>query len=256
MRIKVMTFNIRYDTKGDGINCFDGRKAMIKEFLDKEMPDVIGFQEVLPHIRKWLSENLTDYVVLGMGRDAKYSDEGVSIAYRKDKFDLYKFDQFWLSETPDVPGSRFVLDQSTCPRITVLATLVSKEDGKVFTFANTHLDHVGKMARACGASLLMTRLMNDNKYPFFLTGDFNDFPDSDPIQTILKVPGVKELTEEISADGVTFHNYGKITKAHKIDYIFSNEETKLIKNSLKIHTDEKDGIWLSDHYPISVIAEI
>ena len=256
MKIKVMTFNIRYDTKDDGINCFDGRKAMIKEFLDKEMPDIIGFQEVLPHVRQWLTKNLTDYVVLGMGRDEHYGNEGVSIAYRKDKFDLYKFDQFWLSETPDVPGSRFVLDQSVCPRITVLATLVCKEDGKVFTFANTHLDHVGKMARVCGSSLLMTRLMNDNKYPFFLTGDFNDYPDSDCIQTILKVKGVKELTEEISADDVTFHNYGKITKAHKIDYIFSNEETKLKKNSLKVHTDEADGIWLSDHYPISVVAEI
>ena len=256
MKIKVMTFNIRYDTKDDGVNCFDGRKDMIKKFLDKEMPDIVGFQEVLPHVRQWLSKNLTEYVVLGMGRKEDYSDEGVSIAYRKDKFDLYKFDQFWLSETPDVPGSRFVLDQSQCPRITVLATLVCKEDSKVFTFANTHLDHVGKMARVCGASLLMTRLMNNNKYPFFLTGDFNDFPDSEAIQTILKVKGVKELTEDISADDVTFHNYGKITKSHKIDYIFSNKETTLDKKSLKIHTDNADGIWLSDHYPISVIAEI
>ena len=256
MKIKVMTFNIRYDTTGDGENCFNGRKAMIKEFLDKEKPDIVGFQEVLPHVRLWLSENMTDYVVLGMGRDKKYGDEGVSIAYRKDKFDLYKFDQFWLSETPDVPGSRFVLDQSACPRITVLATLVCKEDGKVFTFANTHLDHVGEMARVCGASLLMTRLMNDNKYPFFLTGDFNAFPDSGAIKTILKVDGVKELTAEIPASFATFHNYGKVKENCKIDYIFSNEETKLEKKSLKVHTDNKDGIWLSDHYPVSVIAEI
>lgn len=256
MKIKVMTFNIRYDTKDDGINCFDGRKDMIKAFLKKEKPDIIGFQEVMPHVRQWLAKNLTNYVVVGMGRNADFGGEGVSIAYRKDKFDLYKFDQYWISDTPDVPASRYNLDQSVCPRITVMATLVNKADGKVFTFANTHLDHVGVNARICGASLVMTRLMSGNKYPFFLTGDFNDFQDSDCIQSIVKTDGVKELTAEITADDVTFHNYGKITKAHKIDYIFTNEETKLKKNSLKIHTDEKDGIWLSDHYPISCVAEI
>ena len=69
MLVNAMTFNIRYDTLDDGANCFEGRKAFIKKFLDREKPDVIGFQEVLPHVRAWLCDNLPDYTVLGMGRN-------------------------------------------------------------------------------------------------------------------------------------------------------------------------------------------
>ena len=43
MQVKVMTFNIRYDTLDDGINCFEGRKKLIKEFFAQNKPDVIGF---------------------------------------------------------------------------------------------------------------------------------------------------------------------------------------------------------------------
>ena len=163
MLVNAMTFNIRFDTRDDGANCFEGRKALIKEFIDREKPDVIGFQEVMPHVREWLCNNLPDYTVLGMGRNPDYSGESVSIAYRKDKFDLVKFDQFWLSDTPDVPGSRYMLDQSPCPRISVQATLVSRKEGKLFTFANTHLDHVGAYAGLCGASLLMTKLLSEDR---------------------------------------------------------------------------------------------
>ncbi|MGN1122632.1 MAG: endonuclease/exonuclease/phosphatase family protein [Eubacteriales bacterium] len=250
MQVQVMTFNIRYDTKDDGINCFDGRKALVKAFLDREKPDVIGFQEVVPHVRAWLCENLPDYTVLGMGRNADYSGESVSIAFRKDKFDLVEFHQFWLSDTPDVPGSRYLLDQSGCPRISVQASLVSRAEGKVFTFANTHLDHVGKYAQVCGASLLMNKLLSGQKYPFVLTGDFNATPKQEAIRAIKAIKGVRDLTAGVK--GTTYHGYGKVDNA-KIDYIFSNRPA--VKDSLTVHKDCENGIWISDHYPISVTVD-
>lgn len=250
MQVQVMTFNIRYDTKDDGINCFDGRKALVKAFLDREKPDVIGFQEVVPHVRAWLCENLPDYTVLGMGRNADYSGESVSIAFRKDKFDLVEFHQFWLSDTPDVPGSRYLLDQSACPRISVQASLVSRAEGKVFTFANTHLDHVGKYAQVCGASLLMNKLLSGQKYPFVLTGDFNATPKQEAIRAIKAIKGVRDLTAGVK--GTTYHGYGKVDNA-KIDYIFSNRPA--VKDSLTVHKDCENGIWISDHYPISVTVD-
>lgn len=251
MLVNAMTFNIRFDTRDDGANCFEGRKALIKEFIDREKPDVIGFQEVMPHVREWLCDNLPDYTVLGMGRNPDYSGESVSIAYRKDKFDLVKFEQFWLSDTPDVPGSRYVLDQSPCPRISVQATLVSRKEGKLFTFANTHLDHVGAYARLCGASLLMTKLLSENKYPFILTGDFNALPDEASIKEIKNLKGVHDLTAAVKE--TTYHGYGKETGC-KIDYIFSNKTA--VKGTLTVHKDKKGEVWLSDHYPISVTVDI
>lgn len=251
MNVNVMTFNIRYDTKDDGQNCFDGRKNLVKAFLDREKPDVIGFQEVVPHVRAWLCENLPDYTVLGMGRNADFTGESVSIAYRKDKFDLVSFRQYWLSDTPDVPGSRYLLDQSVCPRISVQATLVSRAEHKIFTFANTHLDHVGEYAKVCGASLLMNKLLSENPYPFALTGDFNATPDQNAIKVIKSQKGVRDLTASVKE--ATYHGYGTVTRNAKIDYIFSNRPA--VKNTLVVHKDCEKDLWLSDHYPISVTVD-
>lgn len=254
MKVNVMTFNIRYENPNDGINSFDNRKNLIKALLDKEMPDVIGFQEMVDGQRKWFDENMPNYTLVGSGRNPDYCGEGVSIAYNKHKFSLIKFDQFWLSPTPHIPGSRFSVDQSGCPRTTVFATLASKEDASVFCFANTHLDHAGKAAKLCGANLIMSKLTCENIYPFVLTGDFNSLPGSDPIKEITSIKGVNELTKGIKNNGATFHGFGKVTKNYKIDYIFSN--IKAVKDSLKVHTDNENGIWVSDHYPISVTVNI
>ncbi len=255
MKIKVMTFNIRYDNPGDGEYRFDNRKDGIKKFLDKEKPDLIGFQEVLPHVRAWLSDNLTDYVLLGMGRGKNYDDESASIAYRRDKFDLVRFEQFMLSDTPDIPGSRFHLDQSDCPRICSLATLVDRETTTVFNFANTHLDHIGRYAKVCGASMIVSKVLAGKEpLPFFITGDMNGRPNDPEILVFKNAPGVNDLTCGIPDDGITFHNYGKVEKDYKIDYIFSSG--KAVEGTLTLHDDKVNGVYLSDHYPVSVVAEI
>ena len=254
MKLKIMTFNIRFDNPDDGVNCFNGRKEYIKKFLDREKPDIIGFQEVLPHVRAWLNENLTDYVVIGMGRGKNYDDESSTIAYRKDIFDLVSFEQFMLSDSPDVQGSRYTLDQSGCPRIAAIATLVVREEGKVFSFCNTHLDHIGKLARYSGMTLILSKLMGAHKPPFIITGDLNATPDEEAIKLLKSHKEIKELTAGIPDDFATFHNYGKIKDNYKIDYIFTTLDE--VKGSLKVYDEQYGDIYLTDHFPISAEAEI
>ena len=38
MKLKLMTFNIRYDNPADGKNAFAGRRDMIIDFLRRESP--------------------------------------------------------------------------------------------------------------------------------------------------------------------------------------------------------------------------
>lgn len=250
MTINVMTFNIRCDVPIDGKNSFFGRRRLVKKMLLSEKPDIIGFQEVLPHVKKWLTKKLRDYEFIGIGRNSDFSGEAVPIAYKKDKFELLSYRQLWLSDTPSVPGSRFEnSDQSKYPRICVIATFFHKPDGKVFTFANTHLDHTGKMAKTNGAKLIVSELSKDS-LPFILTGDFNARPGDKPVRLILEDTSIKDLTESLGESFATFHNYGKVTSNCKIDYIFSNFGGTV--SNLKVHTDEKRGIYLSDHYPVSV----
>ena len=48
--MKLVTFNIRCDFGQDGENNFEYRKDLILKKIAQEKPDMICFQEVLPHI--------------------------------------------------------------------------------------------------------------------------------------------------------------------------------------------------------------
>ncbi len=87
--LKVMTFNIRYDSGYDGRNCWDNRKNPLTEYLSKEDCDVICLQEVLHNQYIHLTQHLSQYDVVGKGRvDGKTKGEYAPIYYKKKKFDL------------------------------------------------------------------------------------------------------------------------------------------------------------------------
>ena len=114
--IKLVTFNIRCDYDQDGANSFRFRKPVILKKLAEEKPDVICFQEVLPHVAAWLKENLTEYTVIGCGRSETLEDEQMTVAFRTKRLNLINMETFWLSPTPYVPASRYE-EQSICPRV-------------------------------------------------------------------------------------------------------------------------------------------
>nr|WP_317428259.1 hypothetical protein [uncultured Blautia sp.] len=145
--MKLVTFNIRCDYGQDGENCFQFRKSFIKQKILCEKPDVICFQEVLPHVAVWLKEELEDdYYVVGCGRSKELDNEQMSVAYRKEKWNLISMDTFWLSETPFVPGSRY-REQSECPRVCTEVVLEDLQEKKVFRLMNVHLDRKRKIIR-------------------------------------------------------------------------------------------------------------
>ena len=90
--LKIVTYNLRTDTSGDGPQAFPYRKPYIRDRLLEESADIIGFQEVQPHMLRWLREVLEGYEVLGYGRGRDFGDEANPIAYKKDRFELQYFD--------------------------------------------------------------------------------------------------------------------------------------------------------------------
>ena len=154
--MKLVTFNIRCDYGQDGENCFQFRKSFIKQKILYEKPDVICFQEVLPHVAVWLKEELEDYYVVGCGRSKELDNEQMSVAYRKEKWNLISMDTFWLSETPFVPGSR-CREQSECPRVCTEVVLEDLQEKKVFRLMNVHLDHLGAEARRLGVNQILKK---------------------------------------------------------------------------------------------------
>ena len=253
MKISVVTYNIRCDVKDDGINYFFNRAYYVLKKIKSKLPDVIGFQETTDKISDFLKTNLPEYTFVGLGRNSDLRGESNLVAFRSDKFGALSTDQFWLSPTPMTPGSRYE-DQSLCPRICVSLVLNIKGTGTLFRMYNTHLDHISEYARTLGMDSIIKRLLSDKEIldlPLILTGDMNATPNA---ECIVNVTSVKELPliDAASSLADTFHGYGKT--GGKIDYIFVNENTKII--STEKWDDVFDGIYLSDHYPLEAVIEI
>ena len=244
--MKLVTYNLRYDFAGDGKNRFPLRQPLILKTIGKNKPDVICFQEILPHMAVWLKKSLTDYMVIGCPRGEHLDGEQVSVAFRRDGYSLLEMRSFWLSETPFVPGSRYP-DQSDCPRICTEALLLEEESGKVFRVFNTHLDHVGKEARRRGLEQILRRADAAELFPeapMILTGDFNAGPES-PEMAVLRWADLCNATEKI---GITYHGFGQADPPSQIDYIVLRGDLRCTR--IEKWTEEEDGVYLSDHYPI------
>lgn len=255
IKLKIMTFNLRVRVKADGVNIFDNRRDKIFNLIQREEPDVIGFQEASDVMMEWLKEALTDYYVLGHGRCKDYHGEGTPIAYRKDRFDLHSFKAQWLSFSPDEPASVLTgLDQSACPRMIVCAELVHKDADKPFAFFNVHTDHRGEQARVAECVLLAQQLATA-KVPYVVTGDFNALPDSASIAMLLSTKeqtGIVDATANIVG---SFHGFRGDVGTHKIDYVFTNLPTNP-DESYAIPDDDSDGCYYSDHNAICSFVEI
>ena len=250
--LKIFSFNIRINVD-KGANAFELRKHRIAELINAEKPDIIGFQEATDSMRAELSRMLDGYYVMGCGRGSDYRGESAAVAYRIDKFELIRLESFWLSATPSLPGSRYGEDQSSCPRITTALLLVEKSGGKPFWFINTHLDHVGKTARLLSSVQLM-QYMSEKNEPSILVGDFNAGPSSREICALTenKLLGLVDCTVGIEG---TFHDYGRMEKMSKIDYIFTNMPCD-IEKTFAYPDEAPNGTYYSDHLPVCAYIEV
>lgn len=253
--MKLVTFNIRCDFGQDKENCFSSRKKLIAAKIRKEQPDVICFQEVLPHVAVWLKENLEGYYVIGCGRDEKLGDEQVSVAYRRDTVNLISMDTFWLSGEPHVPGSRYDC-QSICPRVCTGAVFSYTGDpGKEYLFRlyNIHLDHLGGEARKLGLELILKRADQEPAFPgipVILAGDFNAEPDSPELAVLERCSDFTNVTEGI---GITYHGFEPEDTPERIDHIFAGRP--FVCQNVEKWEDRDGEVWLSDHYPICAVLE-
>lgn len=238
--------------KGDGINSWEFRRDLVLEKIQQQCPEIIGFQELLPHQASWLRERLPEYTFVGHGRDADYGGERPMIAVRND-LELLSYRAFWLSPTPDVPGSRFAI-QSQCPRTCAVAEVYFPAQKLAARIYDTHLDHLCAEAREAGLRQLLEVIRQDNEkhpLPILLMGDFNAAPADPELKPLFGKEGAALGLKDMTADtGITFHGYGNKEDEIKIDYLFATEPFIGAHTGTRLWNDERNGRYLSDHYPV------
>lgn len=260
LELNVMTFNIRLDHAGDGLNNWQYRKDIAVQMIKDNSIDILGTQEVLVNQLNDLKERLPEYNAIGVGReDGKDGGEFSALFYKKDKFTEVKSGTFWLSETPEVAGSKGW--DASYIRVATWAILKENTTGKEVFAINTHLDNDGLTARKEGGNLLMKKAMELGKgMPIVLTGDFNDTPDSETIKNITDQSKAdhlfdsKAIATKVSGTDWTFHDFGRLPENERmlLDYIFVSKQIKV--TDYEVLPDMLNGVFFSDHK--AVMAKI
>ena len=260
--LRVMTFNIRYANPGDGPNAWRFRRDWVAEIVRTNDVDILGCQEVLKVQQDDLLERLPGYASFGPGRDdGKDAGEAVPIFYRRERFKVLKEEAFWLSETPDVPGSKGW--GATLPRVTTYLRLKDWRSGATLSVVNTHLDHMSEEARRESARLI-NRYVADlpSGDVVILTGDFNCLPSSAPYRLLTEAAGEAERERvrlydsfDVASQGhegpeSTWNGFKEIVPQRRIDFVFVRRPEIVRRH--RILDDRRDGRFPSDHLPVVV----
>jgi endonuclease/exonuclease/phosphatase family metal-dependent hydrolase len=251
--LRVMSFNVRYPAKADGANVWENRRDLLVDTIRKYAPDVMGTQELFHIQGEYIVQKLPEMAWFGVSRRGNEEDEHMGVFYRKSSLELLQSGNFWLSETPDVPGS--ISWNMTLPRMVTWGEFRDRRSGKRFHYYNTHFAHRREddPARIQSAKLLVDHL---RKLPadttIVLTGDFNTDARSEPYRIL--VDFMQDSYSSVSQPNGpvgTFHGFSGTPGKARIDWILFRNGLKPI--GAETITMQADGRYPSDHFPVMTV---
>ncbi len=256
--LRVMSFNIRYDNPGDGVNAWPNRKDWVASLIRFHSADVVGVQEALLRQLVDLDARLPGWARVGVGRaDGREAGEFSAIYYRTDRLALLDSGTFWLSPTPEIAGSKGW--DTAIERIATYARFRDQRSGCQLLHLNTHFDHMGEQARQESARLIRRRLATlAGGLPVIVTGDLNTTPSSVAYRIFTRdtMPGAIAPLADAFTTSRTAH-YGPtsswnafkaIEPGRRIDYVMVSPGVDVLTHA--ILPDSWDGRFPSDHLPV------
>ncbi|MBP9004400.1 MAG: endonuclease/exonuclease/phosphatase family protein [Candidatus Hydrogenedentes bacterium] len=258
--LRVMTFNIRYGTAPDGENHWLKRRGLLVDTIRQYQPDVLGLQECLQVQGEYLQEHLPDYAWHGLGRNRDGSSEMTAVFYRKDRFAPLLIENFWLSDTPEEPGS-----MGWDAKITRMATrlrLFDRQTGRHFTLVNTHFDHMGEQAREQSVGVVVRRLEQcppPGDEPVIFIGDFNAAAGKSAPYTAAMNAGFRDAwveSPEKKGPSITFNGFKPVDPAadDRIDWILFKGPVEPVRCETIDRND--NGRYPSDHFPVFALFRL
>jgi endonuclease/exonuclease/phosphatase family metal-dependent hydrolase len=268
--LNIMSFNIRRGTAKDGRNHWIFRQDLVHEILNRYRPDVLGLQEAMDFQITALRAMLSGYEMVGEGSLGGSEGMHTAIFFNAARFSLSEEGTFWLSDTPDIPGSKGW--GNILPRTCTWARLVEKDSRQAFYFYNTHLDHISQRSRKKSVVFLAQHIhARSFPDPFVLTGDFNAGERSAPIRFL---KGKAHLNTRAKGGGfnptplrdtfrlqypdhrhvVTYHGFRKFLFRFRLDYIFVPSSIRV--QDAKIIQLRWKKRYPSDHFPLLTRIDI
>ncbi len=270
--LRVMSFNIRFSIAGHSEDLAENnwndaehpRRERSIRVIREAAPDLLGVQEARDQQIEDLKKALPEYAFYGIGRDdGKTAGEFSGIFYRRDRFTRKDAGSFWLSATPEKPGTSFYTVPNAVPRIASWVRLLDANTGHELVLLNQHWDHIDATARKKSAALVRQRLATIARgVPLIVTGDLNSKEDTPAFITLVGpdesgrklADSYRELHPQRSSDEASFDDWKGTLKGSRIDFILHTDEFTPIAAGI-IRTNY-DGRWPSDHYPVTATLRI
>lgn len=249
--LRVMTFNVRVPVD-TGMNAWSNRRDLMVQVIKAQHPDVLGTQELTEEQGEYIAAHLPGYAWFGQGRDGGTKGEHMGVFYRTDRLKVLLSGDFWLSDTPNVPGSQSW--GQPYPRMVTWARFRQLDGGGTFEYFNTHFPYLPKdvHARLLSADEILQRI---GTLPpgtrVILAGDFNCGPDTSVHAKLTEnLHDAWMASSSRSGPAKTFHNFtGKPDQ--RIDWILTRGFKVRTASTITTHDGER---YPSDHFP--VVAEL
>jgi endonuclease/exonuclease/phosphatase family metal-dependent hydrolase len=259
--LHAMSFNVRYDREGQTQpgepDYWPERALLTTEFLRLEQPTVLGVQEVEFNQLSAVEEGLgRHYRMVGFGRDGGAGGEYSAIFYDARRLTVKWWDQYWLSDTPDLIGSATWGNSVT--RIVTWAELHDNVTGRDFVHINSHFDHQAENARVRSAQAVRDQVAEAG-LPVVFTADCNAAAEgSAPYDVLVTDGGLRDTwlaaDRQLTPDVGTFPNYGTPDPdGARIDWILTTPGIEV--RSAAINTWTRDGRFPSDHTPVQALLK-
>ncbi|EFQ34576.1 endonuclease/Exonuclease/phosphatase [Colletotrichum graminicola] len=279
LTLRLMTYNIRWATPVAGPNeaYWSTRRPRLTAQLNYETAgrpeSLLCMQEVVEQQLLDIAQDLGPaWAHVGVGRDdGAAAGEFSPIFYRPDTWDLVENRTYWLSETPDVPGSRGW--DAALPRIATVASFRHAATGLPLVYMCTHFDHEGQTARERSAELLVRLAKGwesgsgpeDTAVPVFLGGDLNVEPDNAAYKTLVAEGNLRDASDVVPEAHRTGHSktYTAFTDVDwddmLIDHLFVRDPAargiKFLSHAVLPNRFD-DRLFISDHRPVVLDAQV
>jgi len=246
LRLRVMSFNVRWDGLDTGRNAWSNRCSVAIDVIRRADVDVIGLQEPSREQTRDLEQGLTTHVAYTGPHER---DQHVPILFRPDRFKLEAGGSFWLVASSELEGGT-----RRCTWVHL-----RDRDGQGVQVFNVHLDHRSAASRQASVRVLLRevreRRLTD---PFVITGDFNEGPEGAAVQFLTAngwrdalATGRPGMKEEGTGHGFTGHATGK-----RIDFILASEHDTVVETGILHDHRERDGLFPSDQFPVIATLEL
>jgi endonuclease/exonuclease/phosphatase family metal-dependent hydrolase len=231
-RHRILSCNILFDLpeqKGTPFDWAAGRREVCLNRIRAQQPDIVGMQEVGRGQNDDFLRAFPDYVVFGYDdpyvdrRPKRFQNIKNVILFSRRRYDLVSAGQYWLSQTPLLPGSRD--PGEGLPRHVTWVRLRDRASGRQFRVLDTHWDLKQPLRLSQAAMIAADTQPYSADFPQLLCGDFNS-DSASAEHRLLQDAGWRDTYAELHANTTQPATSPATTvgmrpkPAHRIDYIY------------------------------------